>query len=310
MTLRVPSRRRSIDLVGAGFVVIGSLQFGGVVVMGRLASRSDLTVPAYLMWRFGFAALLLGIVVLILRLPFRAGPGEGLKLLGLGAVGYATEAGFFFAGLNHGTAATVTLLFYTYPVMVSLLSWAFGLGLPGKLLGSALAATTAGSALIVLSGGGVEISRAGIAFALTSALTFAFYILGADRVLKATNSLVGAMYVSVSASAGLVVYAFVSREAQLPAGWDQWGPILGAGAFTAGAFVCLFAGLRRLGAVRTSIISATEPLNATILAAIFLSESIRPITALGGAFILGGAVTAALARARFPRVQPPEPSVP
>ena len=308
MTEARPARTPgSIDLVGAAFVALGSLQFGGVVVMGRLASRSDLTIPAYLMWRFGFAALLLALVLVVRRLPPRAGRGEGWKLAGLGAAGYATEAVFFFAGLNHGTAATVTLLFYTYPVIVLLLSWAFGRGLPGALLGAAVGATTLGSALVVLSGGGVEISRAGVLFALAAALTFSLYLLGADHVLKETNSLVGAMYVSASASAGLVLFAFASVQAQLPRGWDQWGPILGAGAFTAGAFVCLFAGLRRLGAVRTSVIASTEPLNATILAAIFLAESIRPGTAVGGALILAGAVAAAVARVRVP---PSEPQVP
>jgi drug/metabolite transporter (DMT)-like permease len=308
VTEPTPARRSgSVDLVGAGFVALGSLQFGGVVVMGRLASQSDLTVPAYLMWRFGVAALLLAVVLLVRRLPARAAPAEGWKLAGLGAAGYATEAGFFFAGLNHGTAATVTLLFYTYPVMVLLLSWAFGRGLPGALLGGAVAATTLGSALVVVSGGGVEISQAGVLFALAAGLTFSFYLLGADHVLRDTNSLVGAMYVSASASAGLVVFAFLSGQQQFPMSWDQWGPILGAGAFTAGAFVCLFAGLRRLGAVRTSVIASTEPLNAAILAAIFLGESVSPGTAVGGALILTGAVTASLARVPVP---PAEPSIP
>jgi drug/metabolite transporter (DMT)-like permease len=304
---RSPARSGSIDVIGAGFVGLGSVQFGAVVLMGRYASRSDLTVPAYLMWRFGFAAFLLALAMAFLRLPFGAAPGEGLKLIGLGAFVYATEAWFFFSGLNHGTAATVTLLFYTYPALAPLLSWAIGKGLPGALLGAALAATMAGSILVVLSSGGVDITEAGILFALGSALTFSFYLIGADSVLNRTNSLVGAMYVSASASAGLVAYAFLSGQQQVPVGWGQWGPILGAGAFTAGAFVCLFAGLRRLGAVRTSIIAASEPLNAAILAAIFLGETIRLGTALGGVFILGGAVAASFARARVPPAEPPVP---
>jgi drug/metabolite transporter (DMT)-like permease len=296
-----------IDLVGVGFVLLTSAQFGAVVLMGRYASRSKLTVPAYLMWRFGVSAFLLAAVVVVLRLPFRAAPGEGLPLMALGAVGYATEAALFFSGLTHGSAATVTLLFYTYPVLVSLLSWAFGLGAPGPLLVGALAATTTGSVLVVLSGGGIDTTTAGIVFSLASALTFAFYLIGAERVLKATNSLVGAMYVSAAASAGLIVYALLSGDQQVPTGWSQWGPIVGAGTFTAGAFVCLFAGLRRLGAVRTSIISATEPVNAIILAAIFVGETIGLGTAVGGVFILGGAVAAALAGARVPPAEPPVP---
>jgi drug/metabolite transporter (DMT)-like permease len=301
------AQRRSVDLVGVGFILLTTIQFGATVVMGRLASRSNLTVPSYLIWRFGFAATLLAVAMAMLRLPFRAAPGEGWKLAALGAMGYSTEAGFFFAALNHGTAATVALLFYTYPVIVTFISWAVGRGLPGALLGLALAASTIGTALVVLAGGGVDISTAGIVFALMSAFIFSLYLVGADRVLKATNSLVGAMYVSASASAGLVVFAAISGQAQIPRGWSQWGPILGAGAFTAGAFVCLFAGLRRLGAVRTSIIAATEPLSAAVLAAIFLDESIGAGTAVGGALILAGAITASLARARVPPGEPPVP---
>jgi drug/metabolite transporter (DMT)-like permease len=81
-------------------------------------------------------------------------------------------------------------------------------------------------------------------------------------------------------------------------------PVLATGVFTAGAFGCLFAGLRRLGAVRTSIVSATEPLAASALAAIFLHQSIRPGVAAGGVLILAGAVVASLAR------QPPPAEAP
>jgi drug/metabolite transporter (DMT)-like permease len=102
--------------------------------------------------------------------------------------------------------------------------------------------------------------------------------------------------VSGSAALGLALFALVTGNAQIPRGWSEWWPVLGTGAFTAGAFVCLFAGLRRLGAVRTSIISATEPLTAATFAAIFLGEVISIGTIWGGALILAGAVAASLAR--------------
>jgi len=89
-------------------------------------------------------------------------------------------------------------------------------------------------------------------------------------------------------------------------GLAQWGPVLGSGAFTAGAFVCLLAGLRRIGPVRAAIVSATEPLAASVLAVIFLRESLGAATVVGGTLILAGAVTASLAR----HDRPPDPSSP
>jgi drug/metabolite transporter (DMT)-like permease len=69
------------------------------------------------------------------------------------------------------------------------------------------------------------------------------------------------------------------------------------GVASAGAFVCLLAGLQRIGAVRTAIVSATEPLSAAFLAYVFLDESVSPGTALGGALILAGAIVASVGRA-------------
>jgi drug/metabolite transporter (DMT)-like permease len=298
---------RELDLVGVGFVLLTSLQFGSVVVLGKIATRTGgLPIASLLAVRFALSAALLGLALVVFRRPLRAAPGEGWRLAVLGVAGYAVEAAFFFAGLKHGTAAAATILFFTYPVAVALISFAIGKGLPGWLLGCALLAAVAGAAVVAIAGGGVDIDGVGVALELGSSLTFACYLVGADVVLKRTDSLVGAMWVAAAAAIGLAVYAIATGGAQLPKGWHQWGPVLGMGGFTAGAFATLFAGLRRLGAVRTAILSASEPLTASVLAAIFLGERVGVGTAIGGVMIVGAAVAASAARAQTPR-EPPIP---
>jgi drug/metabolite transporter (DMT)-like permease len=290
-----------IDLVGVGFILLTSLQFGSVVVLGKIATRDDgLPIASMLAVRFTISAGLLATALLVLRRPLRAASGEGWRLAALGIAGYAVEAAFFFEGLKHGTAAAATLLFFTYPVVVALLAFLLGKGLPGWLLGSALVAAVAGAAVVAIAGGGVDIDGTGVVLELASSLTFAVYLVGAAAVLKRTNSLVGAMWVAASAAVGLAAYAVATGAADAPGGWDQWGPVLAMGAFTAGAFATLFAGLRRLGPVRTAILSATEPLTAAALAAIFLGESVQPGTIVGGVLILAGAMAASVARAQEP----------
>jgi DME family drug/metabolite transporter len=78
------------------------------------------------------------------------------------------------------------------------------------------------------------------------------------------------------------------------------------GLLTAGAFAFLFLGLRRIGAVRTSIIASLEPVNAAVLALIFLGEPLRAGVLAGGALILAAAIAASLARG----VPDPERAVP
>jgi len=58
----------------------------------------------------------------------------------------------------------------------------------------------------------------------------------------------------------------------------------------------LMEALNRIGAVRTSIISAMEPLAAAVLGFIFLDESVTIGVAAGGLLILAGSVLASLAR--------------
>jgi drug/metabolite transporter (DMT)-like permease len=307
VTARKPEAGRRNDLIGVAFVLLTSVQFGSVVVLGKIATRpGGLPVPSLLAIRFGLAALLLAGALVVFRQPLAASPGEGWRLAALGMFAYGGEAAMFFSSLRHGTAAALTLLFFTYPVLVALITFLAGRGLPGWLLGASMVAMVAGAAIVAVAGGGVDVDAVGVALALSSALTISVYLIGAEAVLRRTPSLTGAMWVAAAASVGLGVFAVVTGNAAWPRGLDQWGPVLGMAGFTAGAFVCLFAGLRRLGVVRSSILSATEPLAAATLAAIFLGESVHVGTGLGGALILAGTVAASLARGR-PSSEPPIP---
>jgi drug/metabolite transporter (DMT)-like permease len=289
--MRVPE-----DALGGLSVAISALQFGGTVVLGKIATDGGLPVPAMLALRFGTAALLLAMILAVSGQPLRPAPGEGVRLFALGAVAYSAESALFFFALENGTASAVTLLFFTYPVMVAVASALVGRGRPGPLVAGALAASVLGSALVVGSSGNLGITGAGVGFVLGSAGIFTLYLLAAESVLRRTSSLTGAMWVSGSASVGLLVFAIIGGAGRLPVGAGEWAPVLGMGGLTAGAFLGLFIGLRRLGAVRTAIIAALEPAAATGLAVVFLGEVLRSGALAGGALILTGAVAASLAR--------------
>jgi drug/metabolite transporter (DMT)-like permease len=287
-------------------MALASLQFGVVVVVGKVSTRTGLPIPTTLAVRYTIAAAILAVALAVARQPLAAAPGERLGLVVLGVAGYAVESGFFFAALDHGAASAVTLLFFTYPVFVALGSMAMGRGAPGWLLGGALVSTVSGAGLVVASTGGLSIEPLGVVFALASALTFSGYLLGADAVLKKTRSLTSSMWVSAAAAGGLAAFALLFGEAAVPRGMDQWGPPSAMGLATAGAFVCLLTGLRLLGPVRAAIIASTEPVAGSVLAFVFLDEPVRAGMVAGGVLILAGAVAASLARPA-PPAEPPVP---
>jgi drug/metabolite transporter (DMT)-like permease len=285
------------DLVGGLLVALGALLFGSVVVIGRTETVQDLPVTSLLGVRFAVATALLAGILAASRRSLRPGAGEWVPLLALGALGYGVESGLFFLALDRGTAATVTLLFYTYPVWVAVLSAAVGMGVPGLLVGGSLVAAVAGSGVVVGTSGGLDITATGIAFALASAVAISFFLVGLERWVRRTPPLVSSMWVALSASVGLAAAAVVTGT-RFPSGGEAWLAVLAMGVLTSGAFTLLFLGVRRLGAVRASIVASLEPVLAAILALVFLGEELRLGVIGGGALILAGAVAASMARGR------------
>jgi len=300
----VGARRRGGEALGGALVALSSLAFGTVVLFGKFALRVDLPVFTILSVRFGLATLLLLSLLAALRRPLRPVAGERLGIVVVGMAGYGIEAVFFFSGLRYGTAAAVTLLFFTFPVFVTLTSWAIGRGRPSRPTLAALALAIVGAALIVTAGGNVAVQTLGVVLALASALTYTAYLLGADHVLKRTNALTAAMWQAGSASVGLGLVALSRGELGLPRDADAWWPILGMSLATAAAFFCLLEGLRRLGAVRTAIIGSLEPFAVAVLGTLFLDEPLGVVVVVGGLLIVVGAVAAALARTT-PVPEPP-----
>jgi drug/metabolite transporter (DMT)-like permease len=300
----VPGQRR--DILGGLLTATAALLFGAIVTIGRVEAIRNVPVTSLLGIRFAVAAAVLASVLVIGRHRLVPERGELWRLVVLGALGYGVESAFFFLGLGRGTAATVTLLFYTYPVWVALLSTVLGLGAPGWIVGAALVAAVAGAAVVIASSGGLDITTAGILFSLASAVMISFFLIGLQALVKRTPSLVSSMWIALSASLAHATFSLVSGTGRLPAGRAEWLPIVGMGLLTAGAFSLLFLGVRRLGAVRSSIISSLEPVAAAILALVFLEEAVRAGVVLGGVLILAGAITAALARG----VPEPEDAIP
>lgn len=300
-----PVPRSRHDTIGGILVGLAALQFGVVIVLGKRVSAvaDPLPVEAMLAVRFAIAAVFMAGVLAALRRPLVAARGERRGLALLAVFGYGVEATFFFLALRHGTAAAVTLLFFLYPVIVALMAWFAGRGTPGRLTVLALACALAGAAIVVVTGAGLQIETIGIAFAFTSAFTYSAYLVAADVVLRRTASLTSGMWVSAGAGIGLFVWANATGHWRLPVGGIEWWPIVGMGIATAGAFVCLMEGIQRIGALRTAIVSALEPLSSALLAWVFLGEGVTWGIALGGVLILGGAVMASLARRTTPQEQ-------
>jgi drug/metabolite transporter (DMT)-like permease len=283
------------DVVGGLIVAATGGLFGAVVVLGRSVA-GEIPVTTLLAIRFGVAAVVLGCWLVVTGRGLRPQEGEWLALVGLGAIGYAVESALFFLALERGTAATVTLLFYTYPVWVAVLGALTGLGMPGLLLVGALVAAVTGAGIVAATGEGLDISTLGIVFSLASAVAISFYLVAYEGLVRRTPALVAAMWVALGAAAAQGAYAVVSGTGSVPADGQQWLTVVAMGVLTSAAFAGLLIGVQRLGSLRTAIVSSLEPVFAAVLALLFLGEALQGGVFVGGLLILAGATAATVAR--------------
>ena len=298
MTDEALSSRRATDprgeLVGSLSSVAMAVLFAAVVIFGKQVEAGNLPF-VMLAIRFGGQSVLLLCALLVFRRPLLPDKGERLPLALAGTIGYGSEAAFYFSALNHGNTAAITLLFYTYPVWVMLLTIGLDRKAPPRALFVALALALIGSAFVVLGGGSAEIETIGIVLALCTAFTYTAYLVGTDRNVKTTDPLTAATWLGIGAALANVVYSIAFNAVVFPAASDWWR-LLGMIVFSAGAFVAMLAGLQLVGAVRNAIIGVLEPLTVAVLAFFFLDEPVTAAVIFGGVLILGGAVLAMLIR--------------
>ena len=289
--------------MGPALCLVSAACFGAMAIFGKLAYEAGVSPGALLLMRFGLAAVLLG-MILLLRPGLRraeTGPQPGDKVgrtatvsgrvlataIGLGAIGYATQASLFFSALQLMDASMLSLVLYTYPVLVTVAAVLLGRDrlTPGR--GAALVAASGGTLLVLLGAGGASFHPAGALLAFGAALTYTVYILVADTIVHRLAPVVLSTLVMTGAAGALGTRALFAGGVDLDLtgpGWFWLACI--ALVSTVVAVLTFFAGLKRTGPSTAAILSTFEPVVTTALAALTLGESLTPAQLVGGALVL------------------------
>jgi drug/metabolite transporter (DMT)-like permease len=279
-----------------------------MAIFAKEAYAAGLGVTALLAARFVLAASLLWAIVALRarRHPaaavghraLRTRPGRRVVLagLGLGAIGYAAQAGLFFSALRHIDVSLTSLLLYTYPALVFCGAVALRREhvTPWKAL--ALALASAGAALVLLGGGTGGLEANGVALALGAGAAYAAYILIAEGVVARLDAFLLTALIATGAAATFLIAGLIGGSLAFTAGGWIW--IAAIALFsTVLPIVTFLLGMERVGAATASILSTVEPVVTVGLAVAIYSESLGVAQILGGALVLA-AVIALQARAR------------
>jgi drug/metabolite transporter (DMT)-like permease len=275
------------------------LQSGGVtserLTQVRATGAFLLLFAVLLVWRRATLGVTLG------ELPF---------LAVFGVAGLAFVAWFYFVAIERLEIGIALLIQYVAPVLVALYA-RYVLHEPvRRRIWAALALAIIGLALLLQLWQGLVLDGIGVLASIGAAVTFALYILMADRGIRRRTSSSLLAYGFLFAA---LFWAVVQPWTSFP--WDllddsvsllgrlesielpvwllmAWMVVFG----TIVPFGLLVAALRHVSPTRAGILAMFEPVAGTVIAYAWLQEELDPIQLVGAAVVLCGIGLAQTAR--------------
>lgn len=272
-----------VRLVGVFMVAISAACFGTNAIFARIAYDAGANPLTFLFIRFSIASIIILLIMFSRSLKWPQGRLL-LSLIFLGGLGLVGATLSFYTALTMAPVNLVVVIAYMYPALVSLLSVIF-LKQPMTIYKIiALFLTLTGIVLAIGLDSGGQLS--GIILAITTAVSYSLYLAFGSLSIQKAGPIPASATIIISAA---IVYALFASIAglqlpRLPSGWIAI--VASALISTILGILTLFAGLRRIDAASTSMISAFEVVVAIALAAMILGETITLPKFLGACMVL------------------------
>ena len=258
--------------------------------------KAGMNPDSVLFFRYLFAIPVLGIMIKARGRNFKLKPNEIVPLILMGLlVSFSSLA--LFQSYNYMEAGIASTLLFVYPILVALImAFVFKEKLTLQTIFCILLAL-GGIGLLYKSGDGTTLSLTGVLLVMASALSYAIYIVGANRpLLKNIATLKLTFYVLLFGMTLFLVRIDFGRSLHIVHDWYLWGNLIALAIFP----------------TPTAILGALEPLTAVFFGVTVFGESLTLRLCCGIILIIlavtliiaGSNVTSHLVRFRklFPRL--------
>lgn len=274
---------------GAFSAMLAAIGYGFLPYFTKLGLSYNLAPETLLFWRFALA----GTVIVFVTLPFlkRNALSRQLPMLltATGAGGLTVLVAWTsFIALDHVSASVYSLLFYSYPAAVAVLSVMLGKKLHRDMWFAILLALIGST---VVAGNNFVVSASRFMFLpVLNALLYAGYLVFIDHVVGQRADFLFSVTTIVAAGIFCIPLATV-RAVTMPSSIAAWGALLGLAVIcTVLPIVCTLAGVRRIGSTPAATLGVLEPLTSLVLAILLLGEKISWLQVIGGGVLLASSV--------------------
>ena len=275
-----------------GLIAVMVLLWSGNFIVAKIALREF--PPLLLM---GVRAIVASLLILPVYLFQAHGPlrkADLPRLLGLGMFGVALNQLFFVVGMSRTTVAHSALTLGLTPVLVLLIAGSLRMERITLQKVAGMVTAISGVAILQWTHTGTP-SLLGDFFILLASLTFAlFTVMGKRSAMRFDAITVNTAAYVGSAIALLPVTIWQARTTPLTGiSWTAWACVFYMAAFASVlCYQIYYYAIRRLTPSRVSAFSYFQPLLASLMAVLWLGESLTVPLVAGGSVILAGVVLA------------------
>ncbi len=297
-------------MVGYLYVLCAATMWGLIGPLSKLAFAAGMDTVEVAFWRTSLAWFLFAAQAVKnreTRIAWRDLPA----VAGFGVAGIAGLFGAYVVAVAAGGAALASVLLYTAPAWVALMSWLFLKEPMGGFKVAAVIATVVGVAGVSLGAGvgtGGAIGSKAIFFGLLSGITYALYYIFGKYYLGRYKTPTLFLYALPVGSLALLPFVRFTTPT-----WQGMVPCLILSVFsTYASYSIYYAGLKRLEATRAAVVATLEPVLAAVLAYFMFGECFSSLGYLGAGLIIGSVLLTIWdgARERLRAPLPPQGGAP
>jgi drug/metabolite transporter (DMT)-like permease len=276
---------------GPALAIGAGIAFGTLGIFGTLFYQHGGEPFPLLVLRFCGAAVVFGAIALARRVSV---PGRtDLLLAGLAGLGQLGATACLFAGYRHASPGLVTLLFYVYPLLVTLGDRAFFGVVLGRGRMLVLLAGLGGIALTVGSPGSA--SAGGVLWGLAAGvLTTGYILIGRHALERTANPLQFVTFAYLWGALAVLVVALFAGMTWPPAGALPSA----AGVILLGSVIpvlLFYSAIAISGAGTAARLATVEPVTSVVLSYLVLGDELTALQIVGGAIVVASVVVLAKA---------------
>ena len=108
------------------------------------------------------------------------------------------------------------------------------------------------------------------------------------RTVRHVDIVVATLHMTIAATVTVLVVSVAKGSFVLPLTATGWGGLLGVAALQSGLTPVYFAGIARIGALKSGMIANIQPVTSIVAAFLLFGEWLTPVQLLGGAMVIAG----------------------